>query len=67
MADELIVVTERIYSNDPTRPRYVVAYEGQTVRRSVLEALGYLEPRAASKARTKKDIEDKALSPDTKG
>lgn len=65
MSDEYVIARERIYSNDPTRPRYVVVYEGQQVKRSVLEALGYAAPDA--KRRPRKTVEDKAVKPVTKG
>ena len=59
MADDYVIATERIYSAEEGRPRYVVAYEGQRVKRSVLEALGYAAPAA---------VEDKAVkSPAKKG
>lgn len=65
----MVKVTERIYSQDPTRPRYVLFYEGQLVARATLEALGLLEPAAekpAAKARTRQDVEDKAVKPSGK-
>jgi len=63
---EYVTLTERVYSTDPDRPRYVMFYEGQTVARSVLEALGVVDAKAATKSRPKKDIEDKAVKPATK-
>lgn len=66
MSEELVKVTERIYSNDPERPRYVIAYEGSMVKRSVLEALGYAVPKAEAKRRPKSAVEDKAIKPASK-
>lgn len=68
MADEYVIAPERIFSADDGRPRYVVAYEGQPVKRSVLEALGYKVPAAEAKRRPRKTVEDKAVkSPAKKG
>ena len=69
MADDYVIATERIYSAEEGRPRYVVAYEGQRVKRSVLEALGYAAPAAVeAKRRPRKTVEDKAVkSPAKKG
>lgn len=66
MSEEYVKVTERIYSNDPDRPRYVVAYEGQVVKRSVLEALGIDVPKSEAKRRPKATVEDKAVKPASK-
>jgi hypothetical protein len=65
MSETFVKIEERIYSTDPSRPRYVMFYEGQIVRRSVLEELGLLE-KPAAKARGKKDVEDKAVKPSSK-
>jgi hypothetical protein len=68
MADEYVIAQERIYSAEEGRPRYVVAYEGQRVKRSVLEALGYAAPAVEAKRRPRKTVEDKAVkSPARKG
>jgi hypothetical protein len=68
MADEYVTAPERIYSAEDGSPRYVVAYEGQRVKRSVLEALGYAAPAAEAKRRPRKTVEDKAVkSPARKG
>jgi hypothetical protein len=68
MADEYVIAPERIYSAEEGRPRYVIAYEGQPVKRSVLEALGYSAPVAEAKRRPRKTVEDKAVkSPARKG
>lgn len=40
-SDPEVVCKVRIYSSDPSIPRYVMAYEGQRLRRSVLLANGY--------------------------
>ncbi len=65
MSDEYVIASERIYSAPEGSPRYVIAYEGQQVKRSVLEALGYSLPEA--KRRAKKTVEDKAVKPQSKG
>lgn len=68
MADDYVIATERIYSAEEGRPRYVVAYEGQRVKRSVLKALGYAAPAVEAKRRPRNTVEDKAVkSPAKKG
>lgn len=67
MSDEYVIAPERIYSADDGRPRYVVAYEGQRVKRSVLVALGYATPKVEAKRRPAKAVEDKAVKPASKG
>jgi hypothetical protein len=67
MADEYVIAPERIYSAPEGRPRYVVAYEGQQIKRSVLEALGYAAPAAEGKRRPAKTVEDKAVKSPAKG
>ena len=62
--DPLIVVTERLYVEEPGRPRYVLAHPGQQIRRSVLEKYGYAVPDA--KRRPRKMVEDKAIKPEQK-
>lgn len=66
MADEYVIAPERIYSAADGGPRYVVAYEGQRVKRSVLEALGYTAPAVEAKRRPRKTVEDKAVKPPAK-
>lgn len=66
MADEYVIAPERIYSDPEKGPVYVIAYEGQRVKRSVLEALGYAAPKADVKKRPKAAVEDKAIKPATK-
>lgn len=61
MDDPLIRVTERLYVEEPGRPRYVLAHEGQHVRRSVLEKYGFAVPDADGKRRARKSVEDKAV------
>lgn len=64
MAEEYVTLTERVYSTDPDRPRYVVFYEGQTVPRNILAKYGYAAP--AAKARKQNTVEDKAIKPESK-
>lgn len=62
MTDPMIKVTERLYVEEPGRPRYVLAHPGDYVRRSVLEKYGYAVPAATeSKRRPRKTVEDKAV------
>lgn len=63
MSDEYVIAPERIYSKPEDGPVYVVAYEGQRVKRSVLEALGYKAPAVEAKKRGKAAVEDKAIKP----
>lgn len=57
--DDLVVVTERLYVDEPGRPRYVLAHPGDQVKRSVLEKYGHAVPDA--KRRPRKTVEDKAV------
>ncbi len=61
MNDPMIKVTERLYVEEPGRPRYVLAHPGQYVRRSVLEKYGLAVPAADVKRRPRKTVEDKAV------
>lgn len=68
MTEDYVIAPERIYSADDGSARYVVAYEGQRVKRSVLVALGYAAPAVEAKRRPRKTVEDKAVkSPAKKG
>lgn len=63
----MVIAPERIYSDPAKGPQYVIAYEGQPVKRSVLEALGYAAPKpAAVKKRGAAAVENKAVKPDAK-
>lgn len=57
--DDLVVVTERLYVEEPGCPRYVLAHPGDQIKRSVLEKYGYAVPDA--KRRSRKTVEDKAV------
>jgi hypothetical protein len=61
MNDPLVTVTERLYVEEPGRPRYVLAHPGARIRRSVLEKYGYAVPTADAKRRPRKTVEDKAV------
>lgn len=61
MTDPMVKVTERLYVEEPGRPRYVLAHPGDYVRRSVLEKYGYAAPETDSKRRPRKTVEDKAV------
>ncbi len=67
MTDPMVKVTERLYVEEPGRPRYVLAHPGDYVRKSVLEKYGYAVPTTDTKRRPRKSVEDKAIKPATKG